>query len=111
MYGFYYASLALEEKFPVEQQRELYPSLARGVLYCRQPDGSFWDYPLYNYHYHYGTAFSLLALSRAPAGWLDTPIVAPASGAATTPAGGAAAVATPESSPPTKALSTTSSGS
>ncbi len=74
LYGFYYASLVLAEKLPIEAQQELYPSLARGVLYCRQPDGSFWDYPLYNYHYHYGTAFSLLALSRAPAGWLDTPV-------------------------------------
>jgi hypothetical protein len=71
LYGFYYAAVALTEKLPDEQQRELYPWLARGVLYCRQPDGSFWDYPLYNYHYHYGTAYAVLSLSRAPAGWLD----------------------------------------
>lgn len=87
LYGFYYAALVLDEKLPIEQQRDYFPSLARGVLYCRQPDGSFWDYPLYNYHYHYGTAYSLLALSRAPAGWLDEPAT-PAAVAAPATAGG-----------------------
>lgn len=78
LYGFYHAALVLDEKLDAAQQAELFPWLARGVLYCRQLDGSFWDYPLYNYHYHYGTAYSLLALSRAPKGWLDTPIAEPA---------------------------------
>jgi hypothetical protein len=73
LYGFYYASLVLAEKLPPEQQQRLFPPLARGVLFCREPDGSFWDYPLYNYHYHYGTAFALLALSRAPEGFLAAP--------------------------------------
>ncbi len=70
LYGFYYSSLVLAEKLPLEPQQRLFPHLARGVLFCREPDGSFWDYPLYNYHYHYGTAFALLALSRAPEGYL-----------------------------------------
>ncbi len=76
LYGFYHAALVLQEKLPAETQQRLFPDLARGVLYCRQPDGSFWDYPLYNYHYHYGTAFALLTLSRAPTGWLAAPVVA-----------------------------------
>lgn len=100
LYGFYHAALVLAEKLPDEQQRELYPWLARGVLYCRQPDGSFWDYPLYDYHYHYGTAYSLLALSRAPAGWLD--------GAATTPA---PATTSPAVAPATAAKEATAAGS
>ena len=70
LFGFYYASLVLDEKLPDDEKRRLYPHLANGVLYCRQPDGSFWDYPLYDYHYHYGSAFALLALSTAPVGYL-----------------------------------------
>ena len=73
LYGFYYAALVLDERLPPAEQQRLYPHLARGVLFCRQPDGSFWDYPLYNYHYHYGTAYALLALSRAPQGFLAAP--------------------------------------
>ena len=38
--------------------------LAEAVLACRQPDGSFWDYPLYSYHKPYGTAYALIALAR-----------------------------------------------
>jgi len=66
LYGFYHAAVVLDEKLPEAEQRRLFPAIARGVLYCREPDGSFWDYPLYDYHYAYGTAYSLLALSRAP---------------------------------------------
>jgi hypothetical protein len=66
LYGFYYAAVVMSEKLPEAEQRRVFPALARGVLYCREPDGSFWDYPLYNYHYAYGTAYSVLALSRAP---------------------------------------------
>lgn len=69
LYGFYYSALVLDEKLPAEQQQRLYPHLVDGVMFCRQPDGSFWDYPLYNYHYHYGTAFALSTLSRAPEGF------------------------------------------
>jgi hypothetical protein len=36
-------------------------------MVCRDPDGSFWDYPLYSYHKPYGTALALIALSRARA--------------------------------------------
>jgi hypothetical protein len=27
-------------------------------------DGSWWDYPLYNYHQPYGTAYALMTLHR-----------------------------------------------
>jgi len=72
LYGFYYAAVVLEEKLPVDEQHRLFPALARGVLYCREKDGSFWDYPMYDYHYQYGTAYALLALSRAPKGCFDS---------------------------------------
>jgi hypothetical protein len=69
LYGFYYAAVVLNEKLPEAEQRRLYPPLARGVLYCRESDGCFWDYPMYDYHESYGTAYALLALSRAPKGY------------------------------------------
>jgi hypothetical protein len=66
LYGHAYAAYALEEQ-PPEEQRRLWPELVSAVMVCREPDGSFWDYPLYSYHKPYGTGFALMALSRA---WL-----------------------------------------
>jgi len=63
LYGHAYAAYVLEERDEAVQ-RLFAPELARAVLLCREPDGSFWDYPLYSYHKPYGTAFSVMALSR-----------------------------------------------
>ena len=63
LYGHAYASYVLE-LLSEEKQRRLSPLLAEAVLETRQPDGSFWDYPLYSYHKPYGTAYALIALSR-----------------------------------------------
>jgi hypothetical protein len=30
----------------------------------QEKDGSWWDFPLYNYHQQYGTAFALMTLGR-----------------------------------------------
>jgi hypothetical protein len=38
--------------------------LARLLLPLQEPDGSWWDYPLYNYHQPYGTGFALLTLKE-----------------------------------------------
>jgi len=65
LYGHAYAAIALE-KLPAEEQAELWPALVKAVRVCEQPDGSFWDYPLYSYHKPYGTAFAVQALSRVP---------------------------------------------
>ena len=64
LYGHAYAAYVLEH-LPKDQQRDLWPLLVDAVMYCHQPDGSFWDYPLYSYHKPYGTAFALIALTRA----------------------------------------------
>jgi hypothetical protein len=64
LYGHAYAAYVIEE-LPAEQRQSLWPELVEAVMYCRQPDGSFWDYPLYSYHKPYGTAFALIALTRA----------------------------------------------
>jgi hypothetical protein len=33
-------------------------------LNVQEQDGSWWDYPLYNYHQQYGTAFAIMSLQR-----------------------------------------------
>ncbi len=64
LYGHAYAAYALE-KVDRKTQERFWPLLVDAVEYCREPDGSFWDYPLYSYHKPYGTAFALIALARA----------------------------------------------
>lgn len=64
LYGHAYAAITLDEAQPSVQAR-LAPKLVEAVLVCRQPDGSFWDYPLYSFHKPYGTAYAVIALARA----------------------------------------------
>ncbi len=67
LYGYQYAALVLE-RLPTEDSREFWPFVAESILKTRQPDGSFWDYPTYDYHKYYGTGYALIALSRCPPG-------------------------------------------
>jgi hypothetical protein len=60
-FGHYYATLCAELLPPAD--RPFYQDhLARILLSHQEADGSWWDYPLYNYHQQYGTAFALLSL-------------------------------------------------
>ena len=62
-YGHYYASEAfslLEEP----DRAALREPLARILLEKQEKNGSWWDYPLYDYHQSYGTGYVLTALSR-----------------------------------------------
>jgi hypothetical protein len=60
-YGHYYATLCVQQ-LP-ETRRTFYQDhLARILLSHQERDGSWWDYPLYNYHQQYGTAFALMSL-------------------------------------------------
>lgn len=63
LYGHYYASL-LQRRVSDTDRRRYAPYLENAVNVCRQPDGSYWDYPLYSYHQPYGTAFALLTLTE-----------------------------------------------
>ena len=47
---------------PAEKQRELAASLARIILTRQEKDGSWWDYPLYDYGQSYGTGYALMSL-------------------------------------------------
>ena len=65
LYGQQYAALVLD-KMPAVDRRLFWPGLVKSVLKTRQKDGSYWDYPTYNYHKFYGTGYALIALSRCP---------------------------------------------
>ncbi len=62
-YGHYYAARCIEILPPSERpQRQ--DHLAQIILHLQQPDGTWWDFPFYNYHQAYGTAFALMTLER-----------------------------------------------
>ncbi len=62
-YGHYYAALCLEQ-LPAEGRPFYQDHLAGVLLPIQEKDGDWWDYPLYNYHQQYGTAFALMSLKR-----------------------------------------------
>ncbi len=62
-YGHYYAALCVED-LPAEKATPLKNDLAHIILALQEKDGDWWDFPLYNYHRQYGTAFSIMTLSR-----------------------------------------------
>ncbi len=62
-YGHYYATGCIEQLKPAE--RPFYQDhLAHILIDLQEKDGSWWDYPLYNYHQQYGTAFALMSLKH-----------------------------------------------
>jgi len=64
LYGHAYAAYVIE-LLPKEKQAKYWKALVEAADVCREPDGSYWDYPLYSYHKPYGTAFALISLSGA----------------------------------------------
>jgi hypothetical protein len=62
-YGHYYAAQCIE-LLPPERRAGYQDQLARVILPLQEEDGSWWDFPLYNYHQPYGTAFALMTLQR-----------------------------------------------
>ena len=62
-YGIYYFTEAVSFLPPAQQPRHA-AELAKFILFRQEEDGSWWDYPLYDYHQAYGTGYSLMALSR-----------------------------------------------
>ena len=62
-YGHYYAA----EAFSLLEETDRAPlrePLAQLLLGKQEKNGSWWDYPLYDYHQSYGTGYALTALSR-----------------------------------------------
>ncbi len=60
-YGVYYYTECAKH-LSKEKQRQLAKGLARIILTRQEKDGSWWDYPLYDYHQPYGTGYCLMAL-------------------------------------------------
>jgi hypothetical protein len=62
-FGHYYATLCAMV-LPTAERTFYQDHLARILLSKQERDGSWWDYPLYNYHQQYGTAFALMSLEH-----------------------------------------------
>lgn len=62
-FGHYYASEVVG-LLPKNAQNQWKNKLARVMMAKQEADGSWWDYPLYNYHQAYGTGYVLVTLSR-----------------------------------------------
>jgi hypothetical protein len=63
-YGHFYAGLCTR-LLPPETAARYRGPLAAQLIPLQEKDGSWWDYPLYDYHQPYGTAFALMALADA----------------------------------------------
>ncbi|MGD0901095.1 MAG: hypothetical protein ABR915_24965, partial [Thermoguttaceae bacterium] len=62
-YGHYYAARCIEQ-LPPADRGPLFDQLAHVLLRLQEQDGSWWDFPLYDYHKPYGTAFAIMALGH-----------------------------------------------
>jgi hypothetical protein len=71
-FGHYYAARCIGQLKP--EKRPFYQAhLARLLLRLQEKDGSWWDFPLYNYHQQYGTAFALMSLKCCRSGAVADP--------------------------------------
>ncbi len=62
-FGHYYAARCIE-LLPADRRAAQQQQLAYRLLQLQEKDGTWWDYPLYNYHQQYGTAFAIMSLVR-----------------------------------------------
>jgi hypothetical protein len=63
-FGHYYATLCVDQ-LPLARQPFYQDHLARILLGHQERDGSWFDFPFYNYHQQYGTAFALMSLRHS----------------------------------------------
>ncbi|TWT59195.1 hypothetical protein [Allorhodopirellula solitaria] len=61
-FGHYYAAVGMD-LLPAGEIDPYQAMLAKLMLDRQEADGSWWDYPLYDYHQPYGTGFALLTLA------------------------------------------------
>lgn len=65
-YFYYYGVFYFTESvrlLPPEKQKTYAERLAALIISKQEKDGSWWDYPLYDYHQPYGTGYCLMALA------------------------------------------------
>jgi hypothetical protein len=63
-FGHYYATLCVAQ-LPRAKQPFYQDHLAHILLGHQERDGSWFDFPFYNYHQQYGTAFALMSLQQS----------------------------------------------
>ena len=52
------------KELPSEERPYFQEHLAHILLPLQERDGSWWDYPFYNYHQQYGTAMAVMSLLK-----------------------------------------------
>jgi len=62
-YGHLYAAFCTENLSMVDQPK-YQNALSKILIPLQEKDGSWWDFPFYDYHQQYGTAMALLSLKR-----------------------------------------------
>jgi hypothetical protein len=62
-YGHFYAAECIET-LPADEQAPFKSQLANIILPLQEPNGCWWDFPFYDYHTQYGTAFAVRTLAR-----------------------------------------------
>ena len=62
-YGHWYAAQCIEQ-LPEHERPYFQDHLAHILLPLQERDGSWWDYPFYNYHQQYGTAMAVITLAK-----------------------------------------------
>ena len=62
-YGHYYAALCVDQLQP-EVRPPHQDHLATILFRLQEKDGSWWDFPFYDYHQQYGTALAIMTLTR-----------------------------------------------
>jgi hypothetical protein len=62
-YGHWHAALCIDE-LPEAERAANQQRLAQMIVPKQERDGSWWDYPFYNYHQQYGTAMAVMTLVR-----------------------------------------------
>jgi hypothetical protein len=62
-FGHYYAARCIE-LLPEADRPPYQDQLAHVLLALQEKDGSWWDFPMFDYHRQYGTAFALMSLGR-----------------------------------------------
>ncbi len=62
-YGHLYASLCVDT-LPMPEKEKYQKKMSKILIPLQEKDGSWWDFPLYNYHKQYGTSMAILSLQR-----------------------------------------------